>query len=346
MEIHSKIIRQGMLSSASAARSVAAQQPSYWRGAAEAHRERILSLIGGPPQDVDLRHPVLNFLFTYYKFDVRALLKWSPGMDVVLSGVGVAESDLWTGRGWRVSTNGGSGFMDPTLCKPSLRRSARRAADVMRRTAGRTPHLNCYGLHEWAMLYRPAGAPQPCRHQDLPLRLSQQALNQVVESVPIACTHFDAFRFFTPGAVPLNTVAPEPTRANQPQMEQPGCVHASMDCFRYAIKLWPWIPAELLADSLEVALKARVLDMRASPYDLSAWDRLDGLDLSPVLIETADGRRQYQREQAWQATCAAPVRARILREYERAIVAWDSEEASDSSQTHALGDPARRRGAA
>ena len=73
------------------------------------------------------------------------------------------------------------------------------------------------------------------------------ALNEIVESLPIACTHFDAYRFFTPDALPLNTVRPLPTRASQPQLEQPGCVHAAMDLFRYAVKLWPYLPSELLA---------------------------------------------------------------------------------------------------
>lgn len=160
-----------------------------------------------------------------------------------------------------------------------------------------------------------------------PLRLSQAKLNQVVDSMPLSCTHFDAFRFFTTAATPLNTVQPVPSRATQPMLEQPGCVHATMDLFRYALKLWPWVPAELLADTLELAITARVLDMRASPYDLSTWHG-QGFDLSPVRIETAAGRREYQLAQTDLAARASPLRTRLLREYMSAITVWDAEEAS------------------
>ena len=79
-------------------------------------------------------------------------------------------------------------------------------------------------------LYAPdAATASPNKHQSLPLRLSQAELNAVVEGTPIACTHFDAFRFFTPQAAPLNTVQPLPSRDTQPALEQPGCVHGARD---------------------------------------------------------------------------------------------------------------------
>ena len=106
-------------------------------------------------------------------------------------------------------------------------------------------------------------------------------------------------------------------------------MHASMDLFRYAVKLWPYMPSELLADALEVAIAARALDMRASPYDLSQWHSTSasGFDLTPVRIETAEGRRQYQREQVALAARAQPVRRRMIAAYERAMDVWDAEEA-------------------
>ena len=308
---------------------------SAWRPAAAAHRDRVLALLGGrTPEAIDLAHPVYNFLLKYYSFDRKVLLKYSPGAGPTLRGVGVTEPHLWMGRGYAPAPNGGAGCMDPSLCKPSVRRSARTTAGVLRRTAGRAPQLHCFGLHEWCMLYRPAGAPEPVRHQALPLRLSQGDVNAAVEAMPVACTHYDATRFFTAAALPLNTVAPAPSRATQAETEQPGCVHATMDLFRYALKLWPWVPAELLADALELAVAARALDVRASPYDLSAWDGRDGLDLSPVPIETREGRRQYQRLQASLAIRATPVRARLLRAYEAAIGVWDAADAGDIEGAH------------
>ena len=308
-----------------------------WRAAAAVHRERMLNLVDGTI-DVDPMHPIFNFLFQYYSFDHGLLLKWSPGMNVICTGVSTArEPDLWTGKGWQwdsIQKNGG--WMAPELCTPSVRKAARAAAEIMRRSQSRTPHLNCYGLHEWAMLYAPdAGSKtHPRRHQQLPLRLSQSSLNAVVEEQPIGCTHFDAFRFFTPEAAPLNTVEGV-TRDNQVDNEQPGCVHSTMDLFRYSLKLWPWVPAELLADTLELAVAARVLDMRASPYDLSEYhtaggssggsSNRGGFDLTPVRIESASGRREYQVIQANLARRAAPLRSRLLREYEAILAVWDAD---------------------
>ena len=297
-------------------------EPSVWRAAAEAHRTRVLDLVHGSVA-IDKAHPVFNFLFGYYAFEPKQLLRYSPGADVELAGVAPEEPLLWTGRGWVRS--GGIGVMDPCAAPAGVRAAARRAATILRATSDRAPHLNCYGLHEWAMLYTPPGAAPAHRHQKLPLRLSQAELNAVVEAHPVACTHFDAYRFFTPSAAPLNTATPTPTRQTQPALEQPGCVHATMDLFRYALKLWPWIPSELLADSLEIAISARVLDMRASPYDLSEWaGERGGFDLAPVAIENEGGRREYQREQSRLAQRAAPLRARVLGHYDAAIRRWES----------------------
>lgn len=106
-----------------------------------------------------------------------------------------------------------------------------------------------------------------------------------------------------------------------------------MDLFRYAVKLWPFCPSELVADALELAVAARVLDMRASPYDLSAWHQPKGdgggggggFDLTPVRIETAEGRKEYQRAQAGLAARAQPVRRRMLTAFEAAARVWEDE---------------------
>jgi hypothetical protein len=68
----------------------------------------------------------------------------------------------------------------------------------------------------------------------------------------------------------------------------------------------PWIGTELLLDCFELAVELRNLDMRASPYDLSAWGR------EPVCIETAEGRRIYEAEQRRLAAEAAPLRERLI----------------------------------
>eukprot|EP00966_Prymnesium_polylepis_P150435 3474889-Prymnesium_polylepis.1 len=63
--------------------------------------------------------------------------------------------------------------------------------------------------------------------------------------------------------------------------------------------------------------------MRASPYDLEPWDGDRGFDLSPVRIETEAGRRQYQKIQADLARRAAPLRVRLLSQYEHAASCWE-----------------------
>ncbi|MBB5804679.1 hypothetical protein F4560_004447 [Saccharothrix ecbatanensis] len=79
-----------------------------------------------------------------------------------------------------------------------------------------------------------------------------------------------------------------------------------MDLFKWAYKLDPATPSELVADCFELALRIRELDMRASPYDLSE------LGYRPVPIETVDGRAEYVRQQSAFAEAAAPLRARLI----------------------------------
>jgi hypothetical protein len=61
-----------------------------------------------------------------------------------------------------------------------------------------------------------------------------------------------------------------------------------------------------VADCFELARDIRVLDMRASPYDLRA------LGYSPVPIETAAGKREYTDAQRAFTTRAAPLRRRLI----------------------------------
>jgi hypothetical protein len=79
-----------------------------------------------------------------------------------------------------------------------------------------------------------------------------------------------------------------------------------MDLYKWAYKLSPATPAELLADCFTLAADVRELDMRASPYDLA------DLGYPPVRIETATGRAEYARAQAGFARRAAPLRDRLI----------------------------------
>jgi hypothetical protein len=152
-------------------------------------------------------------------------------------------------------------------------------------TASQPGNFGCFGLHEWAMVYR----IDEVRHGKVaPLRLKQDEISALVESRPIRCSHYDAFRFFTPAASPLNQL--QPTLEGRPQQEQPGCIHANMDLYKWAFKCQIWIPGELLLKSFSLAMELRKLDMRASPYDLSNYG------YEPVRIETTEGTRDLLSE--------------------------------------------------
>jgi len=266
-----------------------------WRARAAAHRERVRRFTG-PHRERKRRgdaHPVLDFLFTYYSHRPARLEEWHPGPGVVL--LGGAE---YLGRPGYVADAGGVRLDPSTL--PRLAPTARFVRTLLTATAARPPRLSCFGLHEWAMVYR---SPTP-RHAAVPLRLGTAGTDAVVEALPVHCTHHDAFRFFTPAARPRNAVAP--ARADQAEYEQPGCLHATMDIYKWAYKLSPATPADLVADCFELAADVRELDMRASPYDLAA------LGYPPVPIETAAGRAAYARAQAAFARRAAPLRERLV----------------------------------
>ena len=149
------------------------------------------------------------------------------------------------------------------------------------------------------MVYRDEGTRHP-----IPLRLGQAGTDAVVEAHPIRCSHFDAFRFFTPAAVAHNRL--QPTRETQPELEQPGCLHAGMDLYKWAYKLSPATPGELVADCFELAVEIRELDMRASPYDLRAHG------YEPVAIETPEGKVAYAAAQRGFAERGAELRTRLL----------------------------------
>jgi hypothetical protein len=125
-----------------------------------------------------------------------------------------------------------------------------------------------------------------------------------VDSHRVQCSHVDAFRFFTPRARPLNTL--QPTRDTQVQLEQPGCLHATMDLYKWAYKLAPATPGELVADCFELAVDVRVMDMRASPYDLTDLGHL------PVRVETPAGKAEYVDAQRRFTERGAVVRTRLL----------------------------------
>ncbi|RKR90671.1 hypothetical protein BDK92_5050 [Micromonospora pisi] len=250
-----------------------------------------------------VRHPVEDFLFTYYSHRPAQLRRWHPGAGVVLADADPEEF----GRDYLATSAG------VTLDTEAVR--ARRGDSIdwirtlLRRTAGRPAQFGCFGMHEWAMVYRQT--QQEVRHNAWPLRLSPEQTAQTVERNGVRCSHFDAYRFFTAPARPLNLL--QPTRESQHDLEQPGCLHGNMDLYKWSYKLSPLVPSELVADAFALAREIRTLDMRASPYDLA------DLGYPPVAVETPAGRAEYAAAQRGFAEQAAPLRDRLLASIERAL---------------------------
>ncbi|TQF68234.1 3-methyladenine DNA glycosylase [Rhodococcus spelaei] len=271
-----------------------------WTARRDAHRERVDALIGPhvSRQTRGEKHPVIDFLFTYYSLRPTQLRRWHPGFGVRLTGP--AAREYWEYSGYRRCEDGAA-EPDPRLL--GQRRSmAEFTARLLAGTAARPAQLGCFGLHEWAMVYR--GGEQAVRHSGTPLRLGPDGTDAVVESMNLRCSHYDAFRFFTADAVGRNEIPLR--REDQAAREQPGCLHAGMDLYKWCYKLVPLIDSDLLLRCFELAIDARELDMRASPYDLAE------LGYSPVPIETAAGRADYVRTQSALAERAAPLRAELL----------------------------------
>jgi hypothetical protein len=287
-----------------------------WEPRAHAHAERVDRWIRPHLERRGARvpHPVHDFLFTYYSQRPAQLRRWHPGVGVALEDA--PEHAGW--KGYRVVPDGvrqGARAGARVEVDPAYVASQRPLLEATRRllaaTASRPAQLGCFGLHEWAMVHR---APEAggTRHP-WPLRLGQAGTDEVVESHRITCTHFDAFRFFTPTARPLNTLSPG--SRDREAFEQPGCLHAGMDLYKHAFRLSPMVPSDLVADCFDLAWDIRVLDMRAAPYDLV------DLGLEPVRIETAEGKREYAAAQAAFAERGAPLRSRLVEECDRLLSA-------------------------
>lgn len=246
-------------------------------------------------------HPIHDFLFIYYQYSPAKLEQWHPGVDVRLA-VDSSRPDYWPSRYYRICPGSESELIcDRRLIDSRTRQRMHWIVRLLNATSNQKPNFSCLGLHEWAMVYQ----GQEIRHEKtLALRLPQAEIDRLVETRPVTCTHFDAFRFFAINAQPLNRH--QPTLESRPELEQPACIHANMDLYKWAYKCMPWIGSDLLRDCFWLALEARGIDMRASPYDLSDYPEY------PVIrIETAAGRAEYEQAQREIFQRAQPLRRKL-----------------------------------
>jgi hypothetical protein len=241
---------------------------------------------------------VHDFLFTYYCCSPQKLKQWVPSFEESLLVTPEALAEYPWLNGYWFHLENDVLTLDRGKINDNIRGLASFIEALCDNIRRRPPRFGCFGLHEWAMVYKLT--PEELRHKQ-PLRVAPNDLASFVEGQTLCCTHYDAYRFFTKEARPLNIL--NPTLDTRLEMEQGGCVHANMDLYKWTSKLWPWVGSDLLAKTFLLAVQGRELDMRASPYDLKE------LGFPPICIETEEGRREYQREQQFYAE-----RSTLLRE--------------------------------
>jgi len=128
-------------------------------------------------------HPVEDFLFTYYSQRPATLRRWHPGYGVRLTG---PDAETYRGlKGYAVTaratdstgTTTAEVTREHVVAQRPLLEGLHR---LLTATAARPAQLGCFGMHEWAMVYRlPEGG---ARHAAWPLRLGPAGTDTVVES--------------------------------------------------------------------------------------------------------------------------------------------------------------------
>ena len=122
-----------------------------WRARAAAHRSRVerWTLPHRERRRRREAHPVLDFLFTYYSHRPAQLEQWHPG-----PGVALRDAEEFLDVPGHVRRPDGTVALDPAALPARHRTTAAFVRALLAATASRAPRLSCFGLHEWAMVYR------------------------------------------------------------------------------------------------------------------------------------------------------------------------------------------------
>ena len=205
-------------------------------------------------------HPVWDFLFTYYSLRPRQLLRWHPGYGVTLAG-GAAATASWAAPAMTRRARASRSSREYLRGRAGHRRFV---AELLRATAARPAQLNCFGMHEWAMVYR----SDEVRHAQVPLRLGPQAPTGWW-SVAVALQPLRR--------VPLlhrRSGAAQRERADPRNARSPGTAGLRARQHGFVQVVLQAGPAGRLRDAARLpgaGRAAREIDMRASPYDLSDY---------------------------------------------------------------------------
>ena len=271
---------------------------NIWHRLREDHRAKVLPWIA-PRLERRSRHeshPVDDFLFEYYPISTNKLLNWHPGFGFALEATDT-EAEFFPSGSYEFNDD------QIQIRKEWISKNQEAAIGLINflaNTKERSIRSGCFGLHEWAMVL---GA-EDVRHEKWPLRLSQEEIRATIDDVGLRCTHFDAFRFFTPIAAPLNPL--QLARINQNDVEQPGCLHANMDLYKHAQKFAPIVGSVIVRSAFALAKEIRTVDMQTAPYDLA------DLGVIPIPVETEAGRDKFAELQMGFAQRAQTLRTELV----------------------------------
>ena len=175
-----------------------------WQAQATAHRSRAeeWTVPYRKRRASGKMHPIYDFLFIYYRNAPAQLEAWHPGLGVALE-LGDHPHEF-NEKFYTVQS--GTLTLAPGKLTEGNRRRLSFALKLSKVIQARPPQFGCFGMHEWAMVYRGDDDGEIRHGEKLPLRVSQAKVNAFVESRPINCSHFDAFRFFTPSAQHFNRI--------------------------------------------------------------------------------------------------------------------------------------------
>jgi hypothetical protein len=246
------------------------------------------------------KHPVDDFLFEYYPISPKKLRNWHPGLGVELEATALDFEELGDSR--YVFSDDVISISDSWLDE-SLN-LFEKIKSFLAITNSRPARSGCFGLHEWAMVL----GLEDVRHEAWPLRLSQSEIRATIDEQGLRCTHFDAFRFFTDEARPMNPL--QLVRIDQIEQEQPGCLHANMDLYKYAQQIAPLIGSDVVREAFALARDIRLVDMQVAPYELLA------LGVEPIRVETAEGRAEFVAHQREFSVRAGTIRTRMISSIE------------------------------
>ena len=156
------------------------------------------------PPRLDPANPVYNFLISYYGLrgakGVRRLSRYSPGMNVVMEGVSADDVPSQLSLKHLRFVGGGAGGAYYTAEALDSTAQLRWNRNLMEATQKRAPITNCFGLHEWAMIYgndTASPAPSADYQKGLELRIPQSVVDRTVDSSNLRCSHLDALRMFS-----------------------------------------------------------------------------------------------------------------------------------------------------